>query len=105
MMYPYSTGYVVYQGVWMNQRPTLCSLLASDIGEPPGADAAARTHLQGPGVAVMTDFDGSYVHRCDGSALVQDLSDVGYLGMQGIQALLTLAEDCARAGVGWLRHV
>ncbi|BBZ14001.1 hypothetical protein MBRA_41960 [Mycobacterium branderi] len=103
-MYPYSTGYAVYQGVLVDQKPTLCSLLASDIGERTGADVVARMHLQGPGVAVMTDTDGAYVHRCDGSALVQDLSDVGYLGMQGIQALLTLAEDVARAGVGWLRH-
>lgn len=52
----------------------------------------------------MTDIDGAYVYRCDGNALVQDLSDVGYLGMQGIRALLALAEDCAKAGVGWLRH-
>jgi hypothetical protein len=91
----------------MTERPpTLCSLLASDVGDPTvmGDIAVARTHLQGRGVAVMTDTDGAYVYRCDGNALVQDISDVGYLGTQGIRALLMLAEDCARAGVGWLRH-
>lgn len=89
-----------------DKTPTLCSLLASDDGDhtAAGNGAPTRTHLQGSGVAVMTDTDGAYVYRCDGTALVQDLSDVGYLGMQGIRALLTLAEDCARAGVGWLRH-
>ncbi|GBE66144.1 hypothetical protein MFM001_26060 [Mycobacterium sp. MFM001] len=89
-----------------DKTPTLYSLLASDFGDNTvaGECAAARTHLQGAGVAVMTDTDGAYVHRCDGNALVQDLSGVGYLGMQGIRALLALAEDRAKAGVGWLRH-
>ena len=68
----------------------------------------ARLHGPAVVVAISGEVDGSnaaevgdYVHRLvpHGRAIVVDLTDLGFLGVQGIRALMALGGKCAKAEV------
>ena len=84
-------------------------LAAGEFGEPE-CPAAVTVRLHGPAVVVAVggDLDASnaddvsaYVHRFvpHGPALVLDITDVGFLGVQGLRAVIGLVEECRRTGV------
>jgi anti-anti-sigma factor len=61
-------------------------------------------------VTAAGDFDASNIDRftdhiravlTDGRALVLDLTDLTFLGAQGIPALFAVSEQCSNAGVDW----
>ena len=90
-----------------------CPLLAPDSPVLYCDGVVLRAQLHGPGVVVVTvtgDIDPSnsdsvsrYVHRlvAEGNPVILDLSDVGFLSVQGLRALLSLADDGAKTGMQW----
>ncbi|MBV9088285.1 MAG: STAS domain-containing protein [Mycobacteriaceae bacterium] len=53
--------------------------------------------------ASNADLVTDYIHRSvpTGPALIVDITDVGFLGVQGVRALMGVGEECGRAGVAW----
>jgi anti-anti-sigma regulatory factor len=47
----------------------------------------------------LTDYARSCLTR--GGSLVLDLSQLDFLGAQGIQSLFAIADECERSGIGW----
>lgn len=71
-----------------------------------------RVELHGPAVVVTvagpvdgpcSDEVSDYVYRFvpRGSALVVNVTDIGFLWVQGLGALVALTRGCGRAGVDW----
>jgi anti-anti-sigma factor len=74
-------------GVSLSSRPQGGATVMAASGE---LDASNIHHL------------GDYVHRRLGDRpVVLDLTELSFLGAQGIQALFTIDEKCAEAGVEW----
>lgn len=71
-----------------------------------------KVKLDGPGVVVVVggetdasnaDQVSGYIHRSvpDCPAVIVDVNDVRFLGVQGLRALMVLGAECGRAGVAW----
>jgi anti-anti-sigma factor len=77
-----------------------------------GDGVCLRSHkLNGATVVSVTgELDASNMHRLTdyarscltrGGSLVLDLSQLDFLGAQGIQSLFAIADECERSGIGW----
>ena len=84
------------------------SLLATaDIVASDYPTAVVKVKLDGPGVVVVvggetdTSNASGYIHRSmpDCPAVILDVNDVRFLGVQGLRALMVLGAECGRAGV------
>jgi anti-anti-sigma factor len=85
-------------------------LLSANIAGKDCPAAVVKFRLHGPAVVVglTGEIDATnavnvteYVHRFmpDSRPLILDVTDVGFLGVDGIRALIELADECRRAGV------
>ena len=74
--------------------------------------ALVTTRLHGPRVvvAVSGEIDSSNVEQVSGlmhrvvprsRSVVLDLTDVGFLGVEGLRAIVGRGDECARGGIGW----
>jgi anti-anti-sigma factor len=97
---------------YCHQRGPRSLLGTADIAAPDWPTAVVKVELDGPGVVVALsgEIDASnadqvsdYIHRSvpDCPAVIVDVSDVGFLGVQGLRALMAMGEQCGRAGVAW----
>ena len=65
-----------------------------------GATVVAATgELDASNIHHLTDYVRAYLAR--GSRLVLDLSELDFLGAQGIRSLLEIADECRRGAVKW----
>lgn len=96
--------------IYRDERPPSPLLAPADVQPLHCHGAVVKVRLEGPGivVAVSGDIDATnsdqvseYVHRfvSGDRALIVDFTDIGFLGVQGLRALLALADACRRAGV------
>ena len=60
---------------------------------------AAAGELDASNIHRLTDYARSFL--TDSHALVLDLSQLDFLGAQGIRSLIEIADDCARSGIDW----
>jgi anti-anti-sigma factor len=77
-----------------------------------GDGVCLRSHtLNGTTVVSVTgELDASNIHHLTGfarqcltrgSSLILDLSQLDFLGAQGIQSLFAIADECEQSGIGW----